>query len=320
MKFNNILGLLMILVFFPTFALAQTDEAEKGGFFGNIVLGGGFSAGRPSQLHVTDDNKSIDSLNEKAVRQERGIPYIMGELGYDIASTGTKISIGNQKGERSMGALALEQSLGGMGLVRATVGYGQEDVWADPYLTKVRREETDETSYNVTLEFEEIAGTGAMASLKLSDIDVDKDMIGERYRDLRRDGQRMGASIGFGIPLGESQVVIPSFEIVIEDRDGESNSGMQYKLELAHLMGLGSWSFATSVALFDMKFDKVHPVFHATRDERGIEVNELITYEEPFGWEGFSIMGLITYTRMDSNIDFFSTDELTAGMGIGYSF
>ncbi len=310
----------MALAFVPAVAFAQMDEVEKGGFFGNLVLGGGISAGRPSQLHVTDENRNIDSLNEKAVRQERGIPFIMGELGYYITSTGTKISLGNQKGEKSIGALAVEQSLGKMGLVRTTIGYGQEDVWADPYLTKVQREETDEISYNVTLEFEEIAGTGAMASLKLSDIDVDKDLIGERFRDLKRDGQRMGVSVGYGIPLGENQVIIPSFEMVVEDRDGESNSSKQYKAELAHLMGIGSWSFATSVALIDWEFDKVHPVFNETRDERGVEFTELISFEEPLGWRGFSINGLISYSRVNSNIDFFSSDELTVGLGVGYSF
>ena len=320
MKSNTVWCVLLIMTFFPAVALAQPEEREKGGFFGNIVLGGGFAAGRPSQLHVTDDNKKIDSLNEKAVRQERGIPFYMGEIGYIIVGTGTKISLGNQKGEKSIGALAVEQSLNKIGIVRTTVGYGQEDVWADPYLAGIQREETDETSYNVTLEFEEIAGTGAMASLTFSDIDVDQDRIGERCPDLKRDGEIMAAAIGYTIPLGEDQAIIPSFEMEVEDRDGESNSGRQYKIELAHLLGLGSWSFATSVALIDREFDKIHPVFHATRDEKGIEVGEMIAYAEPFGWKGFSINGLITYTRMDANIDFFSSNEMIIGMGIGYSF
>lgn len=314
-------AIVLVIIVFPVSALAgQANEQDKSGFFGNVLLGGGFTSGKPSQLEVTDDNEKIHTLDEESDRQERGIPFISGEIGYGFASTGTKISLSNQKSERSFADLVVEQSLGGMGIARVSMGYGRQDVWADPYITGVNRRETDEESYNLKLEWEMIAGSGLLAALKLSDIDVDQDLIGSRYRDLKRDGQVMAAELGYGFAIGENQMIVPAFDIAVEDREGESNSGEKLGLSVSHSIEFGKFSVVTAMAFGKREFDKTHPVFNKTREQTEYEFSHLVTYSQPFGWKGVFITGLVSYSRINANIDFFNQDELTAGVGIGYEF
>lgn len=313
--------ILLVMVLFPVLVLAgQMEEKKKNEFFGSILLGGGVSSGKPSQLEVTDDNKKIGTLHESADRQTSGIPFISGEIGYRFASTGTRISLGNQRSEKSFADLVVVQPFRRIGTIRASFGYGREDVWADPYLTGVNRLETDADSCTFKVEWEEIAGSGFMATLKLTDIDVDQDLIGDRYQDLKRDGQVMAAEIGYAFFIGENQMIIPTFNMEAEDRDGESNSGKKAGISVSHTIELGKWRFVSSLSFDKRKFDKAHPVFHKTREEKKYEISQLVTYSRPFGWKGFFINGLVSYSRVDSNIDFFNQDDLTAGAGLGYEF
>ena len=313
--------ILLIIMLFPVLVLAgQSQEKDKNGFFGSILLGGGVAAGKPSGLEVVDDNRKIHTLNERAEHQTRTIPFISGEFGYGFASTGTKISLSKQKSEKSFADLVVEQPLKSLGTVRAIFGYGRQDVWADPYITDVKRQEANEDSFNVELEWEEIAGTGLAATFKFSTIEVDQDLIGKRYKDLKRDGEIMATGIGYVFPVGKNQMIIPGFDFEVEDLDGKSNSSIKAGISAAHIIGFGKLNFMTSLAIGRREFDKTHPVFHKTRKEMQYEFSHLVTYSRPFDLKVFFLQGLLAYSRVDANLDFFTQDELMVGAGIGYEF
>ncbi len=320
-------SIFLIIVLIPVLALAGSiqetnkhKENDKNGFFGSILIGGGVATGKPSGLEVVDDNKKISTLDERPDRQNRDLFLIMGELGYEFASTGTRVSLSNQKSEKSFVDLVVAQPLKDIGTVRASFGVNKEDVWADPYVTGVDRRKADEESYNLKLEWEEIMGSGFLATLKLSTIEVDHDLIGDRYKDLKRDGQIMAAEFGYGFPVGENQMIIPGFDIEVEDRDGESNSSKWAGVSLSHIIEFDRWHFLTSIGMGKRDFDKTHPVFHKTRKETQYELSHFVTYSRPFNWKGCFLQGLVAYSRADANIDFFKQDELTIGAGMGYEF
>nr|WP_319394633.1 DUF2860 family protein [uncultured Desulfobacter sp.] len=313
--------MLLLILLIPSLAPAgQTKEDDKYGFFGSILLGAGVAASKPSGLTVTDDNKKIDTLHDRTDRQNRVIPLILGEFGYSFAATGTRISLSNQKSEKSFADVVVEQPLKNLGTLRASFGYGKQDVWANPYLTGVKRSETEEASYNMKLEWEQIAGSGFFATLKLSSIDVDQDLIGEMYQDLKRDGQIMAAKTGYTFFVGKNQMIIPGFDIEVEDRDGESNASKKFGASVSHVIDIHKWHFITSLGMGRREFDKAHPIFHETRKETQYELSHLVTYSSPFGFKGWFVNGLAAYSRTDANINFFKQDELTIGAGIGYEF
>ncbi|MBC2717141.1 MAG: DUF2860 family protein [Desulfobacteraceae bacterium] len=320
MKQIGCLCLLLVVLIVPVQVAAQEDEPERGEFFGNIMLGGGLAAGRPSPLEVTDDNEIINGLDERAEHYSEAIPVIMAEIGYAIVSTGTEISLGNKSGRTDLLALAVNQSLDDIGALRIILSHGYNDVWKDPFLVGVKRDETKEITSSFEFDYETILGTGAQLSINGAQIKIDDDQIGIREPDLKRDGTALTFGAGYVIAFNEKNVIIPSIGFVVDERDGKSNSSKGYRLELEHVLGLGKFTFVTNLAFSETEFDKIHPIFNRTRKEKGYELSDFITYIEPFGLRGFSINGLIAYSHVDANIRFFESDVLVIGLGVGYSF
>ena len=320
MKRIGCLCLLLIVLIVPVQVEAQQDEPERGGFFGNIILGGGLASGKPSQLEVTDDNEIINRLDERVESYSEAIPVIMAEIGYAIVSTGTEISLGNKSGRTDLLALAVNQSLDDLGSLRIILSHGYNEVWKDPFLVGVKRDDTKEITTSLEVDYETILGTGAQLSVSSAQIKIDDDQIGIREPDLKRDGSAITFGAGYVIAFNENNVIIPSIGFVVDERDGKSNSSEGYRLELEHVLGLGKFTFVTNLAFSETEFDKIHPIFNLTREEKGYELSEFITYVEPFGLRGFSINGLIAYSHVDANIRFFESDVLVVALGVGYSF
>jgi hypothetical protein len=320
MKQMGCLWLLLMVLMFPVQVPAQEDEPERSGFLGNIMLGGGLAAGRPSQLEVTDDNEVINGLDERAERYSEGIPFIMAKIGYAIVSTGTEISLGNKSGRTSELALAVNQSLDDLGSLRIILSHGYDEVWKDPFLVGVKRDDTKETTTSLGLAYESILGTGAKLSIRGAEIKVDDDLIGIREPDLKRDGSAITFGAGYAIAFNENNVIIPGIDFMVDERDGKSNSREGYRLKLEHNLKLRKFSFKTNLAFRETEFEKTHPIFNRTRKEKRYELSEFITYAEPFGFKGFSINGLIAYSHVDANIRFFESYGVVVGLGVGYSF
>ncbi len=319
MKKIGCLCLLLVVLIVPVQVTAQEDEPERGGFFGNIILGGVLFAGRPSQLKVTDDNEIINGLDERAEHYSEAILPIKAEIGYAIISTGTEISLGNPNFRFSSLALAVNQSLNDLGSLRIILSYEYKDVWKDPFLVGVKRDETKEITTSLELNYETILGTGAQLSIRGAEIKIDDDQIAIREPDLKRDGTSLTFGAGYVKVFNKNNIIIPSIDLMVDERDGKSNSSKGYRLGLVHVLVLSKFTFVTNLSFRVTEFEENHPIFNRTRKEKGYELVEFITYVEPFGLRGFSIIGVIVYSQVDANIRFFESDMLVVGLGVGYS-
>jgi hypothetical protein len=314
-KFALYTALLVVLLAGP--AIAENDE--ESGFFGNLTVGGCYATGRPSQLEVTDDNKVPDNLNHRVETYSEVIPLLMAEIGY-ASSTGTIISVGYGMGDDDSATISISQLLGKPGLVSLGFEAGLYEVWKDPYLVGVERKETYKTTVGLTLDYADIFGTGAILSISGRQISIDDDTIGSRQPDLRRDGSQITAGAGYTIVLADGHAITPHLELISDTRDGESESSSGYRLSLNHSLELGKLIFDTTLCAGETEFDAPHPIFNRTRKEKMFAVTEWATYEELFGYKNFSIHGLVTYGIVDANINFFESNVLIIGMGMGYSF
>lgn len=314
------ISFLLVLFSVPALAVAQDDEQAQSGFYGDILLGGGLVTGKPSQLEVTDDNEIIDGLDERSESYSEAIPFVMAEIGYRFAKTGTEISLGNQLGRTGEFAVSIKQSLNDWGALGITLGYGCEEVWENPYLVGVKRDDTEIITKSLTFNYENILGTGAQMSISSAKIKVDDDLIGAIEPDLGRDGEALTIGAGYVFVINEKNTLTPRIEYIEDDRDGDSHSSKNYRLSLNHTLSLGKFTFMSNFAYAKADFEKDHPIFNRTRDENGYELFEYITYADPFGWRGFSLNGLIAYSHVDANIRFFESDTLVVGLGIGYRF
>jgi hypothetical protein len=307
-----------INAFAGTDSAVINDDAMEGGFHGGLVIGAiGFS-GTPSQLDATDDNKIAMSLFKKAKSSSRVDPVILPELGYTFASTGTDISLGSI--EDGTFNLTLTQFIGNVGIFSIAGSYADYEVWKDPYLVNVKRKKTDVKVPGVELSWAGIFGSGFIASFSYQSVDVKDDTLAERFRSLKRDGEILTANVGMLIPISENNTIQPFSIYSVSNMEGESNSSVAYGGGVGHTFQWLNISMETTANITWTEFDKKHPVYHKIRDETAVSLSEMISYDGLFGFENISAYLLITYQLTNSNIDFFDSSSLTAGIGVVYSF
>lgn len=314
-------ALLRIFAFFIVLCFplpAQASGFWQSGWFGDIRLGGGVIGAEPSGLDVYDDDEKRERLSDEGSDVSEGIPLIGGEIGYGFERTGTMISAGG--GMKDPWFISLGQKVGGWGMVSLSALYKEEEVWENPYLTGVDRDETDAESFGFGLRWDGVMGTKLSVFVTRMAVDVDQDRIGEIEPSLRRDGA--DATIGIRYPwhLGVGGVLSGGIRYILIDRDGEANSGNGYAAELNHMVEWGRFSFTTGLELEAREFDETHSVFDEKREEAEFTISETVSFAEPFGLKNAYLFGIAGYSETAADIDFFDSAAYILGAGVGYRF
>jgi hypothetical protein len=310
---------LVILFCFGSVLLMHLAHADEPGWGGEIVLGGGVVTGRLSQLDAEEADSRVERHDERGDKETHLDPYISGELNYTLSNGGTTLFITDLNTDSGL-AVGVRQSLGDLGRISAAGTYETREVWQDPYLVGVSRSRTDEERYGVSFGFEDILGTHFLFSADMAAVDVDEDRIGDRERNLRRDGYRSSYGIGYAIGLDENQQLVPMVRYMRSDMEGDANSSDGYALSIVYEWGRGPWGIEASAGVSWTQYRKDHPVYGKERRAASLDASAVVAYAEPFGWSHGSIYGLAAYNLVDENIDFFDSSLWTFGMGLGYEF
>ncbi len=297
---------------------AQAGGTWRSGWFGDIRLGGGMIDANPSGLAVYDDAEKRDRLGDEGADVSEGFPLIGGEIGYGFQNTGTMVSAGG--GMNDPWRVSIGQRVDEWGLVSLSAFYAEKEVWENPYLTGVDRDETDADSFGFGLDWDNVLNTGIGFYFKRMEIDVDQDLIGEIAPELRRDGADTTLGIRYPWNLGAGGVLSGGIGYILIDRDGEANSGHGYAAELNHMLEWGRFSFATGLELIAREFDETHPVFNEKREEATFTVSETVSFAEPFGLKHAYLFGVAAYSETVADIAFFEGDAFILGAGVGYRF
>lgn len=312
-----LLGICALFISLCSPLTAQAEGAWRSGWFGDIHVGGGVVDSRPSGLEVFDDNERRDRLDEGTDLSE-GFFLIGGEIGYGFQSTGTMVSAGG--GMEDPWRVSLGQRMGDWGLIALSAFYEEQEVWENPYLTGLDRDETDSESFGCGLDWDNVRNTGISIFFRRMEIDVDQDLIGDIAPDLRRDGADTTLGIRYPWNMGAGGVLSGGISYILVDRDGDANSGHGYAAELNHTLEWGRVSFATGLELVATEFDETHPVFNEKREEAMFTVSETVSFAEPFGFKQSYLFGVAGYSETAADIAFFEGDAFILGVGIGYRF
>jgi hypothetical protein len=309
----------IILFCFGSVILMHLAHADEPGLGGEIVIGGGVVTGRLSQLDAEEGDSHVERRDERGDKETCLAPYISGELNYTLSNGRTMLFITGLNTDSEL-AVGVRQSLGDLGRISAAGILETREIWKDPYLVGVSRSLTDEESYGVSFAFEDILGTHFSFSSNMAAVDVDEDCIGDRERNLRRDGYRSSYGIGYVIGLDENQRLVPMVHYKRSDMEGDANSSDGYTLTAVYEWGRGPWGIEASAGVGWTKYRKDHPVYGKERRATSYDASAVVAYAEPFGWSHGSIYGLAAYNVVDENIDFFDSSLWTFGMGLGYKF
>ncbi|MGD9010404.1 MAG: DUF2860 family protein [Desulfobacteraceae bacterium] len=312
-------AVLIVLFCFGVVLLLDSAQADEAGFGGMIIVGGVWENTQRSQLDASDGNDRIDALAQNEDRETDTVPHITGELTYTLANRQTSLFLTTLVYDSGM-ALGVRQDLGDWGQIEIAGTFESQEVWKDPYRMGVKRSRTDETTVGLSVEYEQIAGTGFLFSSHIAGVEVDKDRIGSREERLRRDGHRYTLATGYQFTLGDNVTVVPTLTYTGSELQGDANASDGVALGIAYEWSNGSWSVEAAAAVGRTRYRERHPVFNETRTATALDLSLITGYYEPFGLAQISVYSLLAYGRVTENIDFFDSDAVCVGLGFGYHF
>ncbi len=320
MKYFSILSAISICcMLFPVATFANSS------FDGDISLGV-IAIDSANNLNPNSSKRIIANLDSAADRELSTIPVILPNLRY---TPDTKNSfhyfLSTRPPIEEVGGFALGFGIGfsvediadiGIGLLAAPFG----EVWKNPYLVGIPRDDTENSKYGLYATFEEILSSGFELTLAYYHDDVDNDEIGDLFTELERDGQAFIANVGYSWRISDTFSLTPQFLYTYGDYDGDANSYDSYQFSLEARYRTGMWVFMPGISYGHTEYDDTHPIFERTRDEDEFSFDLIVQYIEPFGYENWAITGIAGYGEGDSNIDFFDTESIRAGIAIVYKF
>ena len=317
-----ILTLWGLLLFSWSNIYAAGSAEKSAGFSGWLSAGAGYMTST-DQLKTTDENKRIDSLSGDADWYDKFMPLALFNLRYTFAESGRQVYFGTPpelSGPPGLSLGFVQPFSDGSRLDISVFTRLFSEAWRDPYLINTGRKETREYNYGTRFAYEEILGSGFKLSYAFSRVDVNVDDIGDRFKDLERDGDVHKADVEYDFSLGKAMTLSPGFELSIGDIDGEANAYAGYQFGLGFRKFSKLYQLMLKAAIGWDDYDDKHPVFNKTRNDTKYSVFGMLTRSDLFGQDFLFATLMAGYRYRDSNISFLEAQTFLSGAMIGIEF
>ncbi|MFS1948010.1 DUF2860 family protein [Vibrio lentus] len=324
-------------VMFSAFASmpAYSGLAPSEGFSGNFSVLAGFYSDSSNLSTEQDSNQA--SLTMEGDSENQGLLGFLGTVQYTFGESLThQVYAGTTREDIATGTIAFEigyrhQLSGGTILdvsVLPTLISGK--AWADPYAVDVNRNETDVKGNVGRLQLTNIGGTAFRTDFAIGQSDVDDELSGtqdklgltdEEVGLLDRERTYVYAKAGYPFILpNQAGVFVPSMVYFNSDAEGGALSFDSYGIELNYAKRIGRHGFVVTLDASDRQYDEANPIYGKVREEN--EYGAFLAYEFGglMGYEDWSFITLLGLRTIDSNIDFYNSEQVLASVGVDYKF
>lgn len=323
MKNIQLVVLLLTMAFFSKDSSAS--EIEENTFDGRFGIGG-IMIYSANNLNPKGSYKKIDDLESAADKKLNVVPVILPEVTHDIGEPkGFKFHFSTTPPIDEAGGFAFilgtSYQAGTLGIFEASTFFTPfEEAWEDPYVTGVSRKTTSTSKYGAKIGYNRIMGTGLRLNVVYMNDEVDEDVIGSLMPEMARDGAIYALNANYSFYVTKSFELRPRASIRKGDYDGEANSFTKYKFTVEARNMVGRLMFISKVYYSYSGYDKTNPIFATTRDNNGYGASLMTNYMAPFGFSDWSLVGLLSLSKGDSNINFYDTEAITVGAFLTYIF
>ena len=321
-------------------AFAQDGKSDEfaPGFSGSLTLGVGVITSE-SLDEVSDENRKINSLDQSADSETEVMPLPIWHLQYVLENQSTAFYAGSCQNNPTKGGSILETGIrqrfsdGTVVSLAYIPSIGNEEVWADPFLTGSNRSETDQDIHAFTLALDSVFGTAFDIRYGVGTIDVDDEKSGtyllsqpgsgvtaSDLSSLDRSGTVHQVDVAYAFELGRTAMIQPALSYRLGDIDGEANAFNEYQGDLAIHHAWRGLHFSHSISLAYADYDGNHVVFDKTREDTTYSIQTGFQIPRVFGWESFDFTAMAGYQVTDSNISYYDANSLLLGMGLNWRF
>ena len=293
------------------------------------------------KINIDFSEETTKTLTGEAESRTQGIGLFNFEIGYNFASTRTRVFVGSSLTDFIQFDLAqqigVRQEIGNLGMVSAGFLFSSIpiNVWKDPYIANVPRQDTKRESTGARLVWDKILNTNFEIQLDFRSIDIDKEQSGTslgltpaQRQKLDRNGDMFKGQLEYRFEVASKHFLAPTFIYTVDDSDGDAMSNDAYTFQLTYLYFGETVSFAGNAMIGKADYDAANPIpafNNQTREDDRYGFTATLFYKNPFGWELFgsdkiSFYGTVAYFVSDSNIDFYTTEISMGVLGIMYRF
>jgi hypothetical protein len=203
-------------------------------------------------------------------------------------------------------------------------------VWKDPYVAGTKRSSTDRETSGLRLEWDRALGSPWGVEYQWRQIDIDDEWSGTlgglgltpaQISLLDREGDQHRAEVHYTWNLENGHALVPAFRYTMNDLDGDAMAYDSYAFRLSYMYQSEKFSVAVIGSYGMQEADKKNPIYGkaADADVYGIGVNAF--WHRPFDLpKGYSLVGTLGYYEQDSDISFYDSQLVIAGLSMFYNF
>lgn len=201
-------------------------------------------------------------------------------------------------------------------------------VWQDPYVVGVERQETDRTSRGLRIEYDRILGSGfgVRHTQRKTEIDEERSgtvQLGLSAADaalLSREGDVQQTLVSYRFPRVGSNLFEARVGLTKESLDGKAMSGDQYEFQLTHVYIGGRFTLASNLFLATQEYDAVNPVFSLTREDDTWGIGFVLFDKKIFNSKNWLGQASFVHQKQSSNIAFYEASSTIFSLGAQYRF
>jgi hypothetical protein len=275
---------------------------------GNVIT----NVGSETIENITDAPRNTDT---------NAVPAANWLVGYYWDTSRTFLFFGNQLEDLIRydftGRFGLNKGVGEEGVLSFEIVQNiiPAEVWEDPYLTGVPREETDRTSTGLRLTWDRIGGSDLEIAVAGRDVDVDDERSGQSQpitpaerQLLDRNGDLRVVEVLYRFGRGSKHRVYPAIRFTDYDLDGAAMANDQVRGQLTYGYKGKRTLLTGNLIVGSSDFDAVNPLYGVTREDDLLGLTVTTFFGGLFGSENWNGVINAAYFERDSNIDFYDSE------------
>lgn len=314
---------LMFAVLFITTPLsvqASGPGPSESGFSGRL-LGGAFFMQTDSQFSTQSSNSVTTTLDGPANDHDLSSALASIYLRYQFEN-GSAVYIGNplegSDGFEVVSGVSIPTGSGTWDM--ALTWSPLSDAWKNPYQTGLARDKTDVEDYGLRVQWQDIVGSPWGAEYTVSRINIEDDIIGKLYDDLKRDGLEHELKVNYTLALRPGLTLNPEIGYTYADIDGHSNRYDGISMGTKVMAIRFPWMFIGLTSVRQNQYHKRHPLYNKTLKDSGFTVFGQVMRLNLFGVKRLFASGGAGYIYTDANINFFDSQTFIGLASVGINF
>lgn len=274
---------------------------------------------------VVDDNKEnakLDSLDSKGSHFSGFV--IVPSIGISsdaLKEKGIDIKLGISEKDEFAPALRIGFKFSEKQRIEFATFYNPfRKAWKDPFLVGVDRDETNLNSFGLRFSYDNILNSKFSFQHRFIILDVNQDDIGERYRELKRDGTRYETQVGYTFMLPKRMMLKPKLIYNHAVFNGNANSYSGYGAELGLIVPRRAYFLMLSGKYTYQDYKAENPIFDKTRKGHWIDLKAAFKLNNFLKIKGAGLSLFVGHATNESNIHFYDSTITTSGLIIDYTF